>query len=91
MLLWAQCEDDVGGSEGGTRWDARLTRLKDEGARDLDISAIAGGLNALAGADEGADDESGGLAYFVKGTKFDGHGRRRREWSRECMEGGVER
>lgn len=51
-----------------------LTRLEDEGARDLDIPAIARGFDALCRADERADDERGGLADVVEGAKLDSHG-----------------
>ena len=73
------------------RTSTRLTRLEDESARDLHISTVARGLDALTGADERADDEGGGLAYFVEGTKLDAHGRRRRDWSRERMDGRMQR
>ena len=51
------------GSSGPPRENnARRTWLKDERARDLHIPAIARGLDALTGANERADDKSGGLA-----------------------------
>lgn len=52
----------------------KLTRLEDECPRDLHIPAVARGLNAPVRADEGADDERGGLAYAIEGAKLDSHG-----------------
>ena len=68
------------------RNSTRLTRLEDEGARDLHISTVARGLDALTGADERADDKGGGLADFVEGTKLDPHDGGKRDWSRERRE-----
>ena len=51
----------------------RLTRLEDECACDLHISAIARRLNSPVVAHERTHDERGSLANLIEGAKLDGH------------------
>ena len=66
-----------GGGEGEWRREAR-TRLEDEGATHIDISAIAFRLDSLICAYQRADDEGGPFADGIEGSKGEGHGRSRR-------------
>jgi hypothetical protein len=49
------------------------TGLEKEGTTDVDVSAIAGGLDTLLGTDKRTQDEGSGAAYAVERAELDGH------------------
>jgi len=48
--------------------------LEDERSTDINVPAVASGLDTLIGSDEGADNEGGGLANGIKRPKLEAHG-----------------
>lgn len=65
----ANVSTDTSPQKGGER-----TWLEDERAGDLDVAAVARGLDAAVRADERADDERGRLANAVERAELHPHG-----------------
>lgn len=73
----------MGSQDGLPLCIPRLTRLENQRPGELHISAIAGGLYALARANQRAYDEGGGLADGVEGPELYAHGVKTRNEVRE--------
>lgn len=76
-LLRAARQVPIGHSPVKKRQRSHIrTWLKDKSAPNFDIPAVTSGFDALVRANEGANNEGGGLADSVERAKFDAHGER---------------